>query len=508
MTRIALAQHLATAHLVLCGVALIWNLWIAGRAARVQGLPRTVAFLSALGGLLVVPALVVLLVTNSLLAGRTLFSLVWIWPATVLFFTAQAAFALARRRTVALIGVPILLLDLLLLGIAVARWMDLIGAAPGTPLLALLAADRGAIAAVAQPLALRMPWFLFVPLFAPVAPRRHGAGRAGRGGVALLAAAWTVAIAAHIPSGARAVRSYGRYAHERLQERPDSDFVIGLQVFPSLAAPPVPPAVASDLALADSVGAGALSIYVTPKGAGRATLDSLSHLLDDRRANSVLIVGLDLSREPRLPTDPSAYWRARVADVARIARLLHPDLLVPVVDPTGAAGRALGPVPVDAWTAYLRAATAAAHAADTAVRVMVHVGGIGRADSALYAWAAAPASPADAVGISLAPSLGGAAGLDARLRTVDGWMRAAQPARPVWVLEAEGFPLAHGEESQARALWGTLAWATSRAAIRGVVVRQAADYGVPIGLRTAGGRLRPAVAAVRRAANELHGTAN
>ena len=110
--------------------------------------------------------------------------------------------------------------------------------------------------------------------------------------------------------------------------------------------------------------------------------------------------------------------------------------------------------------------------------------------------------------MSLFPWLGGAAALDARMRSVDDWMRTARSPKPVWVLEAGGFPLAHGEDSQARALWGVLAWATSRARVKGVIVYEASDYGVPLGLRTAEGRLRPAVAVARRATRELQGTSN
>jgi hypothetical protein len=38
------------------------------------------------------------------------------------------------------------------------------------------------------------------------------------------------------------------------------------------------------------------------------------------------------------------------------------------------------------------------------------------------------------------------------------------------VLEAGGLPLTHGEQNQARAIWGTIAWATSRRAVKGAIV--------------------------------------
>lgn len=508
MSRLTAWHHLATAHLVLCALVLIWNLWVAGRAARVQGLPQALAFLSALGGLLLLPALVVLLVSTSLLTGAALFSVAWIWPATVALATAQAAYSLGRRRASVPVGVAIVAYDFVLTLIALAHWLDFVGAAPGTPLLTLLAADRSAIAISAQSMALVMPWFLYLPIFAPVTPGRPNGRMLVRGTMALLAAAWTVLIVLQVPSAARAVRSYDRYARQRLQEHPDSDFVVGVKVFPTLSDPPTPVSLSSDLGLADSIGAGALTIYFTPRGASATTLDSVEHVMDDVRGTRRVIAALDLSDErPVLPAERESYLRERVANVERIARRLHPDFVVPVIDPNGAASRALGPIPVAMWEAYLRASSDAAHGDSTldsaAVRVLAHVGGFGAADSALYAWSASSASPVDAISISLYPWLSGAATLDARMRTANEWARAARSSKPVWVLEAGAFPLAHGEESQARAMWGVLAWASSRAAIKGLIAYQASDYRVPVGLRTSAGRLRPAAAVLRRAASEL-----
>lgn len=511
MSRLSAWHHLATAHLVLCALVLIWDLWVAGRAARVQGVPPALAFLSALGGLLLLPALVVSLLSTSLLTGAALISVAWIWPATVALATAQAAYSLAKRRTSVPIGAAILTFDFLLALITFAHWLDFVGVSPSTPLLTLLAADRDAIALSAQSMALVMPWFLYVPVFAPVTPGRPNGRMLVRGVMALVAAAWLLLIVTQVPSAARAVRSYDRYARQRLQEHPDSDFVVGLKVFPTLTDPPTPLSLTNDLGLADSIGAGALTIYFTPNGASAATLDSVEHVMDDVRGSRRVIAALDLSEERRVPPAArEAYLRDRVADVERIARRLHPDFVVPVVDPNGAAARALGPVPVESWEAYLRAAADAAHddstADSSAVRVLAHVGGFTAADSALYAWSASNASPVDGTSLSLYPWLGGAATLDARMRTADAWVRTARSAKPVWVLEAGAFPLAHGEESQAHALWGVLAWASSRAAIKGLIAYQASDYRVPIGLRTAAGRLRPAAAVLRRAAGELqHG---
>ena len=77
------------------------------------------------------------------------------------------------------------------------------------------------------------------------------------------------------------------------------------------------------------------------------------------------------------------------------------------------------------------------------------------------------------------------------------------PAKEHWVFAAGGYPLAHGELSQARAIWAALAWATAHPAIKGLVVYEAGDYGQARGLRAPSGRLRPATFAVLRALKAL-----
>lgn len=501
MSRLSVPHHLAVLHLVLCALVVCWNLWTARRTARLHTTPPALAFLIALGALLLLPALTVLLVSDSLIAGRALYSIAWIWPATAVLALVQAAYALKLRFAAPPIGVPIVLYDLVIAAIAIARYLEFIGATPGTPVLAFVAAERAAVAMYAQPLALIEPWYLFLPIFAPATPARRGAGTALRTAVATLAAAWGALIVINLPLAGRAVHSYDRYTRAHLQDRPDSDFVVGLKVFPSLSGPPAPISVTNDLALADTIGAGALTVYVTPDGATAASLDTIAHVLDDVRGGKVIIVALDLSHESR-PRAAAAYLEARAADVARIAERLNPDYVVPVVDPLGAAARGIGPRSMSTWTAYLAAAAAAAHAANAHVHVMAHVGGFTAGDSALFAWAASARSPVDAVGLTLFPTLGGAASLDARMRTIDAWCRTT-PARPLWVLEAGGLPMAHGDRSQALALAGELAWATGRAALRGLVVYEASDYEAPIGLRAAGGRVRPAAETVRAAIAEL-----
>jgi hypothetical protein len=320
----------------------------------------------------------------------------------------------------------------------------------------------------------------------------------------VLAAAWGTLVTVDVPAATRAVRSYTRYAGERLQERPDSNFAVGVKVFPTLSAEVPASVVQNDLALADSMRAGALSVYLAPRGTTPGALDALARAIDLARGDKRLIVALDLSREPVSPSARARFLHDRVADVERIAHALRPDYVVPVVDPTGAAARRLGQIPDALWAAYLRDAARAVRRASPKTRVMVHVGGFGARDSALYAWASAPGAPVDAIALSFTPWLGGADALDASFNAADAWLAAAPP-RELWVLEAGGLPLTHGSEAQARAIWGTLAWSTRHSAVKGVIVYEAGDYGESFGLRTPSGRLRPAVMMVRGAIEALGG---
>jgi len=458
----------------------------------------------ALCGLLLLPALTVLLVSTSVLTGRALYTLAWVWPATTIVIAIQAAYALSQRSVAPPIGIPIVVYDVVLAIVAVARFAVYRGYDVATPILVLSAADASSLAYSASPLALLLPYYLHIPIVAPPTPGHRGAGTVLRTAVAILAGVWATLIILDVPSATSAVRGYASYSNERLTERADSDFAIGLKIFPTLAGGPPPLAIQNDLDLADTLGAQALSIYLSPTGTSNASLDSLAHTIADQRGDRQLFVALDLSDEPRpKPAQQGAYFDARVADLSRIVHALHPDYIVPAIDPNGAASRALGRIPIAIWIAYFRRAAAVAHQANPKVRVLVHVGGFGARDSALYAWAAAPASPMDAIGFTLFPWLGGAATLNAGMHTADAWLNSYPEPKDHWVLEAGGLPMAHGEESQARAIWGTLAWATSRRAVKGAIVFESSDYGRPIGLRAPGGRVRPAAASISRAIRVL-----
>jgi len=244
-----------------------------------------------------------------------------------------------------------------------------------------------------------------------------------------------------------------------------------------------------------------------PESVRAIALDSLARSIDQLRRDSVLLVielGYPRDARARYRSSPRDYLRQRVIDAERIARRLRPDYLVVAMDPYGEGRRALGDVPVDWWQEYLRLASRDIHRVSRRIRVGASFGAFTARDSALYLWAAADTSPVDVLGFALFPSYGGGVSLDARMRTADRWMRRS--SKEHWVFAAGGYPVSHGERSQERAVWGTLAWATSHARVRGLIVEGAGDYDALTGLRAPGGRLRPAAGAVGRALRALEET--
>lgn len=494
---------------VLAAVALAWDIFLAGQIAQQRKAPWQLAALSGLAALLAAPALVIAVATSSTLTGRSVAGVAWIWPGTVAIFVAQAMYATGWRLVTPLVGVPIVLYDLLLMSVAATR---LIGGGGGSPpewALALNAAYTTAIGIVAGPTALASPYALLVPLVAPAFPARWRVSRPLRLLFALLATAWVGAAALSLPQADRAVRSYDRYALESLQMRPAGDFAVGVRVLPPVDAPPSPVALRNDLALVDTTGAEVVSIIVLPEGAHATALDSLARVFDPLRRDSTTLI-VTLGYPPRAARSyrlsPHAYETARLGDIQRIARRLHPDYLLPADEPYGRGVLALGRLPVAAWTHYLAAASRAARAIDPRIKVGIAASSFDASDSALFHWAADSLSPMDAVGFTFFPEFGGAASLDARMHTADRWMRRRpDPGKEQWVFAAGGYPAAHGEDAQLQAVWGEIAWGANRGGIKGVVIAEAADYGDLTGLRAASGRLRPAVTAITRATRTLRG---
>ncbi len=247
-----------------------------------------------------------------------------------------------------------------------------------------------------------------------------------------------------------------------------------------------------------------VGVELTPNGARAGVLDSLSRALEDMRRDSTLLMislGYDRGDRELYALDPEAYARVRLRALDRIVRRLRPDYVLPARDPYEAGTRALGRVPVSWWIRYFDAAADTVHVLRPRTRVSLTASSFAPSDSALYHWAALPTSGIDALGFAFVPSYAGAGALQARLRAADRWMGRA--AKEHWVFAAGEAPATHGERNQARALWGSVAWATSRARMRGLLVRAAGDYDAVNGMRAPGGRLRPVTDVFRRAQTVL-----
>ena len=503
-----LREVLPYAFYVASALVLLWDVFLAGQIAQLRRAPRFFRGVTALGGLLIAPATLVAVTSASILNGRAIHVIAWVWPLTLAIFALQALYAVGKRLVTPFIGLPIAAYDIIVAASAIVRYEAYSGRDPSTAALAITAAQSSALGLMLGRAALFSPLAVQLPFLAPAYPARWRISATVRGTLALLALGFTIVFVAQLPSGVVAVRSYATYAQERLQERPRGDFTIGLRVFPALNDAPPPLALRNDMALVDSVGLGAVAVVIDPSGARLAALDSLARSLEDDRRDSVLLivsVGYDRNTREAFRASPSAYMRARLAAVDRIVRRLRPDIILPARDPYTEGARAMGRVPLAWWEEFLRQASANARRVSNRVRVGVAASAFVGADSALYAWASQPGSPIDVVGFSFYPSYDGGGSLSARLHVADRWMRGA--TKNHWVFSSGAYPVTHGESSQARALWGTLAWATSHEPVKGLIVESAGDYDSVTGLRAPGGRIRPALAALERAVAAMAETA-
>ena len=497
--------------LLLVAIIVIWDVVLTGRIAQVRTLPRPFVFLTALAGFLLLPALVIHLATTNAITGRSVTAMDWLWPVTVVLFAVQAVYAASRRLVNPFLGFFMSVYDMLIAADAVLRFV----ASRGTPLpnalLIFLTATSGAFAWFTQSSTIiASPLFFFAPMAAPAFPALRPSAATFRFGLALVAFAWIAIIFSQVPPAFESVRSYETHdvQTERLQERPAGDFDIGLKLFPDLDGGPPPSTIKNDLALADSLGVTVVSVTLIPERMDKAALDSIAHTLEDLRSDSTqLIVTLGYERG-LLPLPGRNFSEMkRIAAIEPIVRILRPDILVPAQDPYDAGTRAAGQRPPQFWENYLTRAAAASKRARPRTRIGVAASIYDRRDSTLYAWAAAPGSPVDVPGFTLYPSAAGVRTLDAARGAADRWMRESRSVKDHCSYAAGGFPEAHGEESQERAVWAALAWATTRPAIKGLVVAEAGDYGTIRGIRAADGHLRRVAFAIMRAMKGLKETA-
>src|ERR1700738_5143843 len=229
-----LRTFLPLLQLLLVAVVLTWNVVLAARMAQVKTLPRPFVALSALAGFLVVPALLIHLATTSSITGRALTAVDWIWPFTVVLFAIQALYAALRRLVNPFLGFFFATYDILIAVDAVLRFVAARGAPlPGVALIFLAATTATFTYVTQSPLILGSPFFFFTPMIAPAFPALRRAAATFRIGLALVAGLYLIIFVTRLTPADQAVNSYGIHDPriERLQERPQGDFEVGLKVF-------------------------------------------------------------------------------------------------------------------------------------------------------------------------------------------------------------------------------------------------------------------------------------
>jgi len=506
-----LRAFLPLLQVVLVLVILTWDVVLAARIANVRKLPRPFVILSALAGFFVLPALIIHLAATSSITGRAILSVDFVWPLTVVLFALQALYAAVRRLVNPFLGFFIAAYDVMIAIDAVLRFIS----ARGTPLphaaLIFLAATTAAFTVVTQsPLVLGSPFFFFTPMIAPAFPALRRSSATFRLVLAVIAGAWVVIFLTSLNPADQAVNSYAVHdpVTERLQERPAGDFEIGLKLFEDMAGPPAQLAVRNDIALADSLGVSTVNVVIIPEAMNGLALDSLARVLDLVRTDSTAIMVTLGYAKPLIPIPGRTFNDVRrLRTIDQIVRRLRPDIILPAQDPYDAGTRAAGQHAPEYWQSFLTRAAGIVKRVRPRTRVGVSASAYDSRDSALYAWAAAPGSPVDIVGFSLFPSPSGVRTLDAERGAADRWMRVSNSPKPHWIFASGGYPEAHGEQSQERAIWAALAWGTSRPSIKGLIVWDAGDYGIIRGLRAADGHLRRATFAIMRAMKGLEESA-
>ncbi|HEY5087635.1 MAG TPA: hypothetical protein VII66_09790 [Gemmatimonadaceae bacterium] len=487
---------LLAAYFGLGAAIVLWNIAVASRILQGRRSLSVSSTATAFAALLLVPALVVAVSDASLVYGRAIQPVAWLWPAVTVLFVIQAAAALSQGRVSAMLGVPIVAYDVVIAVVAIARHMSSLGYAPQYFSLVLSAAQADALGVVAGSAALSRATWLLVPMFSPALPSRSRLRIAFRYALTLGVSIATALVLVELPGASEAISSYARYQHDVLTARTGGDFQFALKIFPDLRSAPPPVAIRNDFELTDSLGVDGISIVVDPEAAHGKALDSLVRSLDNVRDDStVLIVTLGYPRNARaeLNRSPSAYLEQRLGDVNRLARALRPNIMVPAYEPYGEGARSLGVRTPKFWIDFITRSAAIAHHVNPNIRVAVAAASFGARDSVVYYWAAARGSPVDVMGFSLMPGFDGATSLDTHMRIAQRWLRATPRPKPHWILAAGGYPVSHGEQSQLLALRGVLAWATAQPAVRGVVFTDAGDYDAQRGLRAPDGRFRPAL---------------
>jgi hypothetical protein len=351
-------QWLAPAHLVLTLVIIVWNIILAGRIAQVRHATRGFALISGFAALMLLPAFIVALATTTLITGRAIASIDWVWPATVVLFAVQAVYAVSRKLVNPLWGYPIAFYDVVVAIAALARYATAHGVDVPYPFLIVMAAQIDALALATTEAAIASPFFLHVPFIAPAFPAIGRATAGIRAGVAGLALLWFGLILAEMPRANQALSSYAAHADDRLTERADR-FPVGVKIFPDLHDQLSGASARADIELATATTVNAIHVVLVP-GATALAIDSVGRAIDLLQRDSVQLVVTIGYSGTLLPEIGKGELEAdvRLQTLHRALTRLRPDIVVPAQDPYGIGARVLGRLPVTTWQEFYTRARA------------------------------------------------------------------------------------------------------------------------------------------------------
>ena len=501
-----MTTFLPAAHLALSLVIVIWDVVLAGRIAQLRLASRPFAAITGLCALLLLPAVIIRLATATVITGRAVVAVDWIWPLVVALFAVQAAYAVTRRLVNYLWGIPIVVYDVVLAITEIVRFGVAHGWGWANGLSGFLTAQSSTLAIVTQsPIAVTTPFFCLVPMISPAFPALRRTTAAFRAFISVDATLWAIALLVWGVSAAKqASDALDDHRDDRLRERPAGDFKVGLKVLPDVRMEPSPLALEKDMQLATTLGVRTVAVVVAP-GASEAALGIVAREIE-KLGDSVTVIAVLGYKGKLVPELGAAPFdeAARLATIDKIVTKLRPDILLPAEDPMAVGSRIVGQLAVERWKSYYASASQRAKAIDPRVKIGYSVSSYGIADSVLYAWAAQRGSPVDVLGFSFFPEKKGIDDIvNAFEPAADRWMKTTPPTKEHWVFAAGGYPLNTGERMQERILWHSLSWATDHPAIKGLVVYEASDYAQARGLRSPNGRLRSAERAVRNAIKQL-----
>jgi hypothetical protein len=482
----------------LAAALLAWNLAIGVRATTLAGASSALRTLTGLSAFMLLPALVIGVLAPTAPGARVLTPLAWLWPTVALAVLVQAVWAFARRRSSTLHAIPVVLFDVLVAWIALARWLEALGAGLPAWLLApgVAVSSLGAIA-LGDGAYLWSSWLL-LPTLVPAAPARSSLSAAWRAVVAAGFALLLVLVGAELPRAFGRLRAVRTIGDGMMTERSRDDLALGVQLLGDVTAMPAPGAARHDAALADSLGVSAVFIVITPDGSSAAVLDSVARVLEGGRDSLTLVVSVAMARgEAPSPGANDERWvSGRVALVERVVKHLRPDVLLPAGDlaPEGGAAR---------WEEYYERVARAARRIDRDVTIALATEASSALDSVLCDWVGQGGTPVDAIALSVPPGRNGPARLGASQRALVRWVSLARTPPVVWLVRLPSAPAVDGEVAQQRLVRQALQWASAREWVRGVIAGDASDTWWSGGLRAASGRSRLALAEVGSALHSL-----